>query len=250
MLQRIDIDVTIPSSSTSASSSKSAIPSLSTPSSSSLSTVKKSQPRFTYAGQTLHSAHAPLDKNRVSTLFGPTFEPRIKTGQEGSRGRVTCYPGIGFEWSSPAGSSSRGANGDTHTNGRPKSRSIGNVSSTTQHEYGRTGLSEEIGSSSSIGKITIFQARPDHSHTANLETMSRDPIAEVSTEEEEEEKWTFVPNGGMQGSLRLCQISVSPLDLFRRSIIRWLLFSLRIELNMTQYHCSPIVRLQISLGNV
>ncbi|KAG7562661.1 hypothetical protein FFLO_01928 [Filobasidium floriforme] len=79
------------------------IPSLSTPSSSSSSTVKKSQPRFTYAGQTLHSARAPLDKNRVSTLFGPTFEPKTSPGQEDSRGRMTCYPGIGFEWSSSAG---------------------------------------------------------------------------------------------------------------------------------------------------
>ena len=163
---------------------------------------------------------------------------------------MTCYPGIGFEWSSPAGSSSRDANGDTHTNGRPESKSSGKAIPYTQHAYGGTGPSEEVGSSFTIGKITIFQARPDHSHTANLETMSRDPIAKVSTEEEEEEKWTFVPNGVMQGSLRLCQITVSPLDLFRRSIIRWLFFSLRIKLNMTQYHFSQIVRLQVSLGNV
>lgn len=163
---------------------------------------------------------------------------------------MTCYPGIGFEWSPASGSSSRDANGHTHTNGRAKSKSSGQAISATQHTYGGTGQVEEIGSSPSIGKITIFQARPDHSHTANLETMSRDPIAKANTEEEEEEKWTPVPNEVMQGSLRLCRITVSSLDLFRRSIIRWLFFSLRIKLNMTQYHFSQIVRLQISLGNV
>lgn len=76
--------------------------------------------------------------------------------------------------------------------------------------------------------------------------MSRDPIAKANTEEEKEEKWTLVPNGVMQGSLRLCQITVSPLDFFRKSIF----FSLLIKLNMTQYHFSQIVRLQISLANV
>jgi hypothetical protein len=181
----------------------------------------------------------------VSSLFGPTFEPKTRCGEQGSRGRVTCYPGIGFEWSSPAGSSSRGANGDTHTNGRPKSESSGKAISTTQHTCGGTGKVEEVGSSSTIGKITIFQARPDHSHTANLETMSRDPIAKANTEEDQEDEWTLVPNEAMQGSLRLCQITVSPLDLFRKSI-----FFSRIKLNMTQYHFSPIVRLQFSLANV
>jgi hypothetical protein len=179
----------------------------------------------------------------VSTLFGPTFEPKNRHGEEDSRGRVTCYPGIGFEWSPATGSSSRDANGDTHTNGRPKSKSSGK---TLQHTYGRTGQVEEIGSSSSTGKITIFQARPDHSHTANLETMSRDPIAKANTEEGQEDEWTLVPNEVMQGSLRLCQITVSSLDPFRRSIF----FSLRIKLNMTQYHFSQIVRLQFSLANV
>jgi hypothetical protein len=80
--------------------------------------------------------------------------------------------------------------------------------------------------------------------------MSRDPIAKANTEEGQEDEWTLVPNEVMQGSPRLCQITVSPLDLFRRSIIRWLFFSIRIELNMTQYHFSQIVRLQISLANV
>lgn len=181
----------------------------------------------------------------MSTLFGPTFEPKNRHGEEDSRGRVNCYPGIGFEWSPATGSSSRDANGDTHTNGRPKSKSSGKAILTTQFAYGGTEPSEEVGSSSTIGKITIFQARPDHSHTANLETMSRDPIAKVNTEEGQEDEWTLVPNEAMQGSLRLCQITVSPLDLFRKSI-----FFSRIKLNMTQYHFSPIVRLQFSLANV
>ena len=148
ILQRIDITATVSSD-----------PSSSAP------TTNKNRPRLAYGSQTLHSITEPLNRNRVSTLFGPTF-------QTNSTPLRTCYPGIGFEWST--------------------SSSQTNVKSPSRKGGGDPAEGEQI------GRISIFQDQGGD-HTANLEMMTR--AVEVVWE-------GFVPNAAMEGSLKLCQIEV------------------------------------------
>jgi hypothetical protein len=128
-----------------------------------------------YGSQTLHSTKEPLNRNRVSTLFGPTFE----MGRSGGR---TCYPGIGFEWATPTFTSTA----LNLTNPDRKTKSTGKRDG---------GADQEI----VIAKISIFQDQGGD-HTANLRVMSRNI----------EDEWeTFSPNTVMEGSLRVCEITVS-----------------------------------------